>query len=100
MNDVTKTLSIIAYYLSEYDMKAVMALGYITRTEAFKNISVVFNHDNNYLKLRRDEFDALPTSSSNRNGWKNRPALKDVVDLASYLSDFSYINTLLEWIKI
>ena len=76
MTEVSKALSIIAYYLSEYDMDAVHTLGFKTQKEAFKQISVCFNKDNNYLKLRRDEFDALPSSSSHRNGWRNRPPHK------------------------
>ncbi len=90
MTDTSKALSIIAYYLSEYDMTAVHALGYTTQKAAFKQISVCFNRDNNYLKLRRDEFDALPSSSSHRNGWRNRPAAKDVINLAAYLKAFSF----------
>ncbi len=90
MTESTKILSIIAYYLSEYDMKAVKALGYQTRSEAFKQISVTLGRDNNYLKLRRDEFDALPESSSSRKGWRNRPAAKDVIELAAYLHYFSF----------
>ena len=90
MTDTSKSLSIIAYYLSEFDMKAVHALGFATQKEAFKQISVRFNRDNNYLKLRRDEFDALPDSASHRNGWRNRPAAKDVISLAAYLKQFSF----------
>ena len=85
-----KVLSIIAYYLSEYDLKAVKALGYSNRAEAFREISKVFNNQNNYLKLRRDEFDALPDSSSKRNGWKNRKPAKDVVELAQELKQFNF----------
>jgi predicted HNH restriction endonuclease len=88
----SKELSIIAYFLSEYDMDAVAALGYKTRSEAFKQISITLDHDNNYLKLRRDEFDALPNSSSSRRGWANRPALAEVVYLAEYLHAFSFKN--------
>ena len=98
MTDSSKALSIIAYYLSEYDMDAVHALGFSTQKAAFKDISVCFNRDNNYLKLRRDEFDALPDSSSHRNGWRNRPAAKDVVKLAAYLKSFSF-EELTEFVK-
>lgn len=90
MTDSSKALSIIAYYLSEYDMVAVHALGFTTQKAAFKAISVSFNRDNNYLKLRRDEFDALPDSSSHRNGWRNRPAARDVINLAAHLKKFSF----------
>ena len=42
------------------------------------------------MKLRRDEFDALPESSSKRKGWRNRPPLKEVRELATYLHQFSF----------
>ncbi len=86
----SRILSIIAYYLSEYDMHAVTILGYNNRSEAFRELSIIFKKENNYLKLRRDEFDALPESASSRNGWKNREPAKDVVELASYLKKFSF----------
>jgi predicted restriction endonuclease len=90
MTETSKILSIIAYYLSEYDIDAVHALGYHTRKEAFERLSSHFERENNYLKLRRDEFDALPESSSNRNGWNKRAAAKDVISLAAYLRQFSF----------
>ena len=90
MNATNKELSIIAFYLSEYDMQAVMQLGFRTRTEAINTLSQNIGNGNNYLKLRRDEFDALPNSSSTRKGWRNRPPLKEVVDLAAYLHQFSF----------
>lgn len=81
-------LSVIAYYLPEYDMKAVTELGYKTRSEAFNEISIIMGRGNNYLKLRRDEFDVL--TSSARKGWRNRPVAKDVQDLFSELSAKTY----------
>lgn len=90
MNVTNKALSIIAFYLSEYDMDAVKSLGYTTRSEAINTISNIVGSGNNYLKLRRDEFDALPDSSSSRKGWRNRPPLKEVADMASYLHQFSF----------
>lgn len=90
MTETSKALSIIAYYLSEYDMRAVNALGYSTRKETFEKVSTLLGRDNNYLKLRRDEFDALPESSSHRNGWNKRPAAKEVIRLAAYLRTFSF----------
>ncbi len=90
MNETTKSLSIIAYFLSEYDMKAVTMLGYENRSQALTGISKIFGKDNNYLKLRRDEFDALPTSSSNRKGWNKRIPVKAVETMGAYLSKFSF----------
>ena len=92
MTATSKTLSIIAFYLSEYDMDAVHELGYKTRSEAMKSISVAAGRDNNYLKLRRDEFDALPESNSTRNGWKNRAPSKEVATLGAYLRTFSFAD--------
>ena len=102
MNETSYALSIAAYFLSEYDMRAVTYLGFSTRSEAIKQISFILGRDNNYLKLRRDEFDALPDSSSYRRGWANRPATRDVIDTAAYLKQFSFdqlseiVNSLLE----
>lgn len=62
--------------MSEYDILAVKELGFSNRSEAFKAISILMGRDNNYLKLRRDEFDVL--TNSTRNGWKNRPVAPDV----------------------
>jgi hypothetical protein len=90
MNQKSKVLSIIAYYLSEYDIKAVRALGYKSRAEAFKQISIALDYDNNYIKLRRDEFDALPLSASTRRGWANRPPNENVQSLALSLRSFSF----------
>ena len=53
MEATSKVLSIIAYYLSECDMDAVKALGYQTRSEAMKAISVAAGRDNNYAILQR-----------------------------------------------
>lgn len=88
MERTSYELSVIAYYLSEYDEKAVNELGYKTRTEAFSDISYLLGRENNYLKLRRDEFDAL--TSSARKGWRNRSPLKDVVELYLEYSSKSY----------
>lgn len=90
MNNTSKTLSIIAFYFSEYDMDAVKTLGYSTRREAFKKISEMFKRENNYLKLRRDEFDVI--TNSHRNGWKNRKPANDVLSMAEYLKTFSFMQ--------
>lgn len=90
MNATSKNLSIIAFYLSEYSELALKELGYSTYTKAFAELSALFGRDNNYLKLRRDEFDALPESQSPRLGWRNRPAVKTVVEMAEHLRKFSF----------
>lgn len=88
MNDTSKVLSIIAYYLSKYDMQAITELGFENRTMAMQNISSVFGRENNYLKLRRDEFDVL--TGSHRNGWKNRKPAIGVSSLFDYLEQFTF----------
>ena len=90
MNDRNGILSIVAFYLSEYDIKAVRQLGYKNRNQAITDLSRRIGNGNNYLKLRRDEFDALPDSASTRKGWANRKPTKSVVDLAAYLHGFSF----------
>ena len=90
MKENSKILSIIAYYLSEYGLRAVIDLGFKNTTQAFGEIALHFDRNKNYIKLRRDEFDALPDSSSHRIGWKNRPPTKEVVDIAEYLKRLSY----------
>ncbi len=69
---MTKTdrLSLVAYYLSKFDLQAVERLGYSTRAEAMREISARLGSDNEYLKRRRDEFDVL--TGSHRRGQCNR----------------------------
>ncbi len=90
MKKVYNDLSLIAYYLSEYDKKAIRELGYNSATQAMLEISQTLGHANNYLKLRRDEFDALPTSSSHRKGWRNRPPTPEVVSIAEKMNTLSF----------
>lgn len=58
ITDANRKVSIIAFYLSKFDMDAVRALGYTNFSRAFEGVSVRFGKNNNYMKLRRDEFDA------------------------------------------
>jgi hypothetical protein len=88
MKDKSRMLSIVAYYLSKYDLEAVEQLGFKNRTDAFKKISMGFDRDNNYLKIRRDEFDVI--SGSHRNGWRNRVPTKDVIEIAEHMNKFSF----------
>ncbi len=85
-----KQLSIVAYYLSKYDMDAVYALGYSTRTEAINNLSHILGNGNNYLKLRRDEFDVLTGSS--RKGYHNRAPVPSVLRFHELLKSIDFNN--------
>ena len=90
MNDINRSLSVVAFFLSEYNDKALSVLGYRTYTEAFREISRLFGKDNNYMKLRRDEFDALPESRSIRLGWRNRAPKREVLEMASLLRKLDF----------
>lgn len=70
LTDANRKISIIAYYLSKFDKDAITELGYDTYSSAFEEISKRFGKTNNYMKLRRDEFDALV--STTRQGWNKR----------------------------
>lgn len=69
---MTKTdrLSLVAYYLSKFDLRAVERLGYVTRTEAMRYMSLKLDSDNEYIKRRRQEFGVL--TGSHRCGQCNR----------------------------
>lgn len=88
MDKISYELSIIAYYLSKYDVLAIQALKYKNITQAIKDISIKLGRENAYLKLRRDEFDAL--TDSPRKGFRNRDPVKDVSNLFSELSVYDF----------
>ena len=86
--DVNKKISVIAYYLSKFDREAIQALGYDTYTTAFSELSKKFGKTNNYMKLRRDEFDAIV--SSVRQGWNKRSPSAGVLLLHNDLKSFTF----------
>lgn len=88
MDTLIRSLSIIAYYLSEYDMRAVETLGYPNRSVAFSEISIVMGKPDNYLKRRRDEFDVI--TSSHRRGQCNRPVLPAVQAIFDEFHNFTF----------
>ena len=88
MDKISNELSIIAYYLSQFDIDGVRALGYRTRAQAFSEISGLLGRPNQYLKLRRDEFDVL--TDSKRKGWRNRPVAKDVQKMYDELKEVDF----------
>ena len=69
-------LSMVAYYLSKFDMDGVRRLGYENRSQAMRELSRKLGSDNQYMKRRRDEFDVL--TGSHRRGQCNRPPLPSV----------------------
>ena len=88
METLIRNLSIIAYYLSEYDMQAVETLGYPNRSVAFSEISIVMGKPDNYLKRRRDELDVI--TSSHRRGQCNRSVLPAVQSIFDEFHDFTF----------
>ena len=81
-------LSLVAYYLSKFDMQAVERLGYSNRSEAMRVISRELGSDNEYLKRRRDEFDVL--TGSHRRGQCNRPPVPSVVEYHEQFKNISF----------
>ncbi|WP_317856027.1 HNH endonuclease [Chakrabartyella piscis] len=89
-----KSMSIIAYFLSEYDLEAVKALGYKNRKLCFEGVSSFFKLNDDYLRLRRDEFAALPSSRSTRTGFSKRPPNTLTVQIAKDLHNFTFEDLL------
>ncbi len=81
-------LSLVAYYLSKFDMGAVERLGYCNRSEAMRIISKQLGSDNEYLKRRRDEFDVL--TGSHRRGQCNRPPAPSVEEYHEKFKNLSF----------
>lgn len=88
LTDANRKISIIAYFISKYDKDAIKSLGYDTYTSAFAGISSRFGKTNNYMKLRRDEFDAIV--SSVRQGWNKRAPARAVLQMHEDLKNFSF----------
>lgn len=86
--DSNRKISIIAYYLSKFDKDAVETLGYGTYSETFEKISKRFGKTNNYMRLRRDEFDAIV--STKRQGWNKRAPTPSVLLMHNDLKNFSF----------
>lgn len=87
--DVNRKVSIIAYYISKFDMDAVHELGYDSYSTAFFELSNIFGKNNNYIRLRRDEFDPL-IGKSNRQGWNKRTPKLGVVLMHNDLKNYTF----------
>lgn len=91
-----KSLDIIAYFLSKYNMDAFTALGYPSQKAGFIGIAANFGKKDSYLRRLRDEYDVV--TGSYRNGQCNRPPRQRIVDVTNYLDKFSY-DELLKFIQ-
>ena len=88
ITDNNRKISVIAYYLSKFDRDALSALGYDTFSTAFSELSKPFGKTNNYMKLRRDEFDAIV--STTRQGWNKRNPTPGVLLIHDDLKNFTF----------
>lgn len=88
LTDANRKISIIAYFFSKFDKDALHILGYDTFSSAFEEISIRFGKTNAYMKLRRDEFDALV--STTRQGWNKRAPAAGVLLMHNDLKNFSF----------
>ena len=88
LTDANRKVSIIAYYLSKFDKDAIKTLGYDTFSSAFEGLSAKFGKTNNYMKLRRDEFDVLTGSS--RKGWHKRSPAPGVELMHNDLKNYTF----------
>lgn len=88
LNDNASKVSIIAYFISKYDKTAVMDLGYRNYSDAFNGIAPLFQKSSSFMKMRRDEFDALV--SDTRKGWKNRKPARGVLQMHEDLKNCTY----------
>lgn len=86
--DYKKILDIIAYYLSEFDMRAFEALGFHTQAEGFESIASAFGKKSSYLRRLRDEYDVI--TNSTRMGQRNREPRTRIIETKSYLIGFSF----------
>ncbi len=90
MTEQNVKLTVIAYYLSKFDVQGASSLGYKNITTALREISRIVGNGNSYLKLRRDEFDVL--TNSHRRGYANRDASKYVLGMHEQLKNIAFAD--------
>lgn len=86
--DYKKILDIIAYYLSEFDMRAFETLGFHTQAQGFESIASAFGKKSSYLRRLRDEYDVV--TNSTRKGQRNREPRTRIVETKNHLASFSF----------
>lgn len=89
ITDANRKVSIIAYYISKFDIDAVKALGYSTYTDAFHAMSKRFGKTNSYMRMRRDEFDPV-IGKTNRHGFNMRNPRAGVLVLHNDLKNYTF----------
>jgi len=88
MNDTKRTMYILAFYFSKFDIQAVKQLGYSSFKSASEKLAELFDFNSNSFKNRRDDFDVL--TGSHRTGWVSRPSTSMVQETNRYLQSFSF----------
>lgn len=86
----SKKALIVAFYLSKYDERAYLNLGYGNASDTHKKIGEILEVKSSSVKNMRDEFDPLHTN--NRVGWYQRalrPSRQRVFDLLNEVSEIS-----------
>jgi hypothetical protein len=86
VNNIAGT--IFAFFLSKYNQVALKVLGYNSFSEAFSSLSKITGSKPNYIKLRRDEFDAFFPNGP-RQGWNKRSATPIV---SKFFDEFNVIS--------
>ncbi len=81
-------IDIIAYYISEHEIKALPRLGYETQAECFRALGIIFGVKDSYIRRLRDEYDVV--TSNPRNGQKNRPPRERITRYKNYFKSYSF----------
>jgi MoxR-like ATPase len=81
VKDINEKKSLIGFYFSKFNKRAMEALGYTSFSQAFDDLSIKLSgRINSYIKQRRDEFDVF-FPDNGRVGYQNREPTKKVHDL-------------------
>ncbi len=88
---INQKKSLVAFYLSKYNDKAIEKLGYSGITQALNDLSEKLKGNgkvNSYIKRRRDEFDVF--FDNGRAGYKNRIPASDVKNMYQRWNDIPF----------
>ena len=88
INDINNKATIVAYFLSKFDVQAMEYLGYNTQVAVFNYLSQMIGKDNSYIRRRRDEFDVF--MNNKRKGYNGRKPAAMVNKFHSKLMEFTF----------
>lgn len=96
MNDIVnygtndnRIASLVAFFLSKYDKAAIAYLGYSSFAAACNALAAAVKAKPNYIKLRRDEFDAFFPDNP-RQGWNKRNPTPAVIRFFAEFDTYSF----------